>query len=31
MGAFSDLARTIQEDETQTMIWRENGKGILAG
>jgi hypothetical protein len=31
MGAFSDLARTIQEDETQTMLWRENGKGILAG
>lgn len=30
MGAFSDLVKIIQEDETQTMLWRENGKRILA-
>ena len=30
MGAFSDLVKTVREDETQVMLWCENGKRILA-
>ena len=30
MGAFADLVKTIREDETQVMLWCENGKRILA-
>jgi hypothetical protein len=30
IGAFSDLAKTIREDETQTMLWCEKGKKVLA-
>src|SRR5690606_9858050 len=30
IGALSDLIKIIQEDETQAMLWRENGKRILA-
>jgi hypothetical protein len=30
IGAFSDLRKMIEGDETQTMLWREKGKEILA-
>jgi hypothetical protein len=30
IGAFTDLVKTIQEDETQTMLWCEKGKKVLA-
>lgn len=28
-GAFAELCKTLQEDETQKMLWREKGKTIL--